>query len=233
MKSHRLFVPQSMLPALLSGAKTQHRVPLKRQPQPAVTSFGLPALPGDFLWARDNGLSFTVTNKPNGPDDYSDECPYQPGDEVWCGEVWSTSGLKKYHYTGNPDDHGGPNDPCCAYAATASYKCGKPIPPIALARGDHKWKSPATMPRWAARIVRTVKAVRVERVQDISEDDAVAEGIPPSVTAAKIVPSPCGPIAIGMRPNANVFALVSHYTMPGAWDRNDWVWVLDFEEDKR
>jgi hypothetical protein len=73
------------------------------------------------------------------------------------------------------------------------------------------------MPRWASRILLEIVSVRVERVQDITEDDAAAEGV-----------------AFTKYTNANArfhFKELWDSTCgPGAWDRNDWVWVIEFKK---
>jgi hypothetical protein len=52
-----------------------------------------------------------------------------------------------------------------------AYGCGKKVPD-----GPHKWRSPIHMPRWASRLTLTVTATKIERLQQISEADARAEG---------------------------------------------------------
>lgn len=227
MKPKRIIWSDWQVAACLRGDKTQHRIPLKRQPPDGETlAFGMyhPTL------VRKDGEEYPgpATLGCFAPDgDWALPCPYPVGSEVWVAETWATSGLTKYHYTGNPDDHGGANDPCCAYAATATYKCGKPIPAMALARGHHKWRPPSTMPYWASRLRYTVAAVRCQRVQEISEADIEAEG------------------AIAVRENMWGFpdwaggaytTAIDAYQWawdathgPGALDRNDYVWALTLE----
>lgn len=78
---------------------------------------------------------------------------YEPGDRLWVRETWH--------------QHSSDDDFCTGeihYRATEICVGTKWIPSI-------------FMPRWASRITLEVTNVRVERVQDISEDDAIAEGI--------------------------------------------------------
>ena len=79
------------------------------------------------------------------------------------------------------------------------------------------------MPRWASRITLRITAVRVERLQDISEDDARAEGWPGPVTETGF------PIASPLAWFANVWTSING---PGAWEANPWVWAIAFERVK-
>ena len=76
----------------------------------------------------------------------------QPGDRIWVRETWAplVSG-------------GSPEFNLACYQATDEF--------------DGKWKPSIHMPRWASRYMLEVLSVREERVQDISEADAIAEGI--------------------------------------------------------
>ncbi len=69
------------------------------------------------------------------------------------------------------------------------------------------WKSPIFMPRWASRITLEITAVRVERLQDISEADARAEGVTAVCAYRKLWEKIHG---------------------PGSWDVNPYVWVVEF-----
>ena len=85
-------------------------------------------------------------------------CPYgKVGDRLWVRETWAEA-----HYWNNDVDAETP-----IYRAS-DYKT--PIKPVV-------WKSPMFMPRWASRITLEIADIRVERLQDITEDDALVEGI--------------------------------------------------------
>jgi hypothetical protein len=71
------------------------------------------------------------------------------------------------------------------------------------------------MPRWASRILLEITDIRVERLQDISEDDALAEGI--DYTCQQALPS-------------DVFSgLWESINGSGSWNANPWVWVIEFK----
>lgn len=81
------------------------------------------------------------------------------------------------------------------------------------------------MPRWACRTVVEITDIRVERVQNISEDDARAEGcqpLPDAEIAARIA---------GDSPARMEFwALWKSINGPDSWERNEWVWVITFRK---
>ncbi len=70
------------------------------------------------------------------------------------------------------------------------------------------------MPRRFSRILLEITAVRVERLQEISEADAKAEGVDPAEC--------CHAYYHGYR------KLWESINGAGSWDRNDWVWVIEF-----
>jgi hypothetical protein len=90
---------------------------------------------------------------------------------------------------------------------------------------DVRWRPSIHMPRWASRITLRITDIRVERLQDISEDDARAEGVKPLDYAAHHVADGCGArIAFEQ--------LWNTINGPGAWEANPWVWVVAFERVK-
>ena len=83
------------------------------------------------------------------------------------------------------------------------------------------WRYPIHMPRWASRLTLTVTDVRVQRVQEISEDDARSEGFGSLITTVdKLGPS------ITARDGFREIWNSIHG--PGAWDANPWVAAISF-----
>jgi len=165
MKEHPILFTGEMVKAILEGRKTQTRRVIKPQPFDVAQSRRL----------DNDGLLPTMEN-PHTPKYI--KCPYgKPGDVLWVREsfipctpghqsckirdatyVCYRDGTQKDKASGNVAPWQGP--------ATAKWK-----------KGYHKFSPSIHMPRWASRISLTVTDVRVERVQDISSDDARAEGI--------------------------------------------------------
>lgn len=129
-------------------------------------------------------------------------CPYgKPGEILRVKEVWKKSILSdEILYRADFDD------------------CLKGIP---------KWKFPLFMPAWASRLYIELTNVRVERVQDISEEDAIAEGVPPWKPKTKEIEQ------FMQRPSyRNSYhelwdKLNAKRGYP--WSLNPWVWVPEFK----
>ena len=99
--------------------------------------------------------------------------------------------------------------------------------PVYLADGTPKaphgpWRSPIHMPRWASRITLEVTDVRVERVQDIGEEDAKAEGVDWEVWEHGGEPIP--PTSLFHELWDSINAKRGY-----GWDANPWVWVVSFK----
>ena len=198
MKERPILFSSPMVRAILEGRKTQTRRTVK--PQPVKLSG--PNLDG--LW------SDTVL-----PVVRYFACPYGvPGDRLWVRETWCAwdtteediecdevegnvaslveRGIGRYHVTYRAD----PN------------------------RYANKWRPSIFMPRWASRITLEIEAVRVERLQEISEDDALKEGVSTMVRIGGVEFESTARLEFGK--------LWESINGPGSWDANPWVWVIQF-----
>ena len=136
-------------------------------------------------------------------------CPYgQPGDRLWVRESFSGP------YCMEAQDG-------MAAAAPSTWVHESRIWYWADGQPTHgDWTRPRPsihMPRWASRITLEVTDVRVERLQDISEADAIAEGCPPNATNA---PDDISRFWYRL--------LWDQINGPGSWDANPWVWCVTF-----
>jgi hypothetical protein len=129
-------------------------------------------------------------------------CKYgAPGDLLWVRETWF-----------DPQMDGG----------RVLYAADQPeVHPI------HRRRPSIHMPRWASRITLRITDVRVERLQDISEDDAIAEGVKPCTSTGWN-----GENLVVMTAREAFADLWNDINGPGAWDANPWVWVIAFERVK-
>jgi hypothetical protein len=95
---------------------------------------------------------------------------------------------------------------------------------------EWNWKNKMFMPEWASRIKLEITGVRVERLQDISEEDAIAEG------CKAHGPGLCTENPdhyINCHSARKAFAeLIDRINGKGTWDANQWVWVYEFRRAK-
>lgn len=138
-------------------------------------------------------------------------CPYGiVGDRLWVREAWAWPGEEEYLYKGRPAD---------VQLVTEWQKD--------LNCCQVKWMPSIYMPRQACRTVLEITDVRVERLQSISDADALAEGVtvrPDAEIAARVA----GPPETGAR--MEFFALWESINGKGSWALNPWVWVIEFRK---
>lgn len=136
-------------------------------------------------------------------------CPYgQPGDRLWVRETWGLHGRGDYTWWCRDSIKGRTADDLAlsyevAYAADATSEY------------DH-WRPSIHMPRWASRLTLEVTSVRVERLQDITEDDARAEG--------------CGATVCDAPDDSRTLFrdLWESINGPESWEANPFVWCIKF-----
>lgn len=204
-----------MVRALLDGSKTQTRRALKVQPWDVSTVasgnhiFDFRADKADLEKVLDMAAMIK-------------RCPYgQPGDRLWVRETWQGPLLEEFEsdadgaWMSPSRIHQYQNAAHCRYAAD-----GGPAPEF-MDSDDNlqcRWRPGIHMFRWASRITLEVTGVRVERLQDITRGDAMAEGCP--------FPN----LAQGDDPRHWYTQLWETINGPGSWDANPWVWVIEFKK---
>ncbi|MDU4250496.1 hypothetical protein [Pseudomonas sp.] len=225
----------AMVRAILEGRKTVTRRLVKPAFSDAVTEvFPYSGSPEAWMASR--------PGDPQAPwHEQTRECPFgKPGDRLWVRETWSDVnmyGAPALAYRADGDirdlmaedlflgEDGSFNyvdqrwkklDFCCWYAD------------LHLAR----WRPSIHLPRWASRILLEITAVRVERLQDISEAQAEAEGVerPENITNVDVWDGAERELFNAMnQPRARFRRLWGDINGQASWDSNPWVWVVEFK----
>jgi len=204
---HPILFSTEMVRAILDGRKTQTRRPVKPQPPIGINA----------LWFGQNSPRKPETSQPTGSFVYCGRdyvCPFgRIGDTLWVRETWAIS-----------DDIDGRE--LVAYRAGGTRLIA---PGPTVTHGEHRcvrfvtrWTPSIHMPHWACRLFLRITDIRVERVRDISEEDAKAEGV-------DAVP---GKGIHGWMPHALEFCLAwdsIYKKQKHGWDTNPWVWAITFE----
>jgi hypothetical protein len=151
----------------------------------------------------------------------------KPGDVLWVKETWGFS---------RQDDDINEIERVVCYAAGHPYhvtdarvdklkrcRSGELMQPNHFVSTPDRWRPSTQMPRWASRLELVTKAVRAERVQEISEKDAVAMGVV-GFKGDREKGCKCPACA------KDDFVLMwTEAHDPDSWNRNDYVWVGEIE----
>lgn len=192
MKEHPISFNSEMVQATLLGNKTQVRKPFK-----------------DKLLKRKGVITI-------------DDCPYgRIGNRLWVRESFCMGVFK--------EDYAIPLDDCHLYVDDSDSEGEKQYPiykQMVLSQGiyfdDVRWRSPSLMPRSASRILLEITDIRIEFLNDISKEDAKAEGFDYSTHPSAIKMG----YAIGAKTNFR-HAWQEIYGA-NCWAENPLVWVIEF-----
>jgi len=218
MRERPILFSGEMVRAILDGRKTVTRRPVKPLPPKDngtarvifVVESSSAKRAGGFILEElfEGGSRFTERGRSR--ELWWGRCPLgSPGDRLWVRETWGT-------IDNGPDDY-----PYIIWRADRAVdwqdglRRSGDIHYVASDTEPEKWRPSIHMPRWASRILLEVTSVRAERLQDITEEDATAEGVEP--------------FKQGSHPYTLAFAV--------AWDSiygpkelgwNPWVWRVEF-----
>jgi hypothetical protein len=200
MRERPIIFNGEMVRAILAGTKTQTRRVLKPQPELVIQN-GVLSFKG--CAATSHVLS-----------------PYgQHGDRLWVREAWRTV---------READDMPPRD--TSYANRFWYEADAHADHHGHQLGYGKLRPSMFMPRWASRITLEITDVRIERLRDISEADALAEGVERCVSDTSLVESGLANGSI----HADRFAkLWESINGAGSWEMNPPVWCISFRRTEK
>ena len=200
MKERPILFSGEMVRAILSARKTQTRRVIKPQPANGQKFAGI-ADAREYLGPKHKnqfGAYFGWSFR---------RCPYgQPGDKLWVRETFLVDDNRRIPKTATHKNF------------EVDYKATSEDSP------HWRWRPSIHMPRWASRITLEITGVRVERLHDISEVDARAEGAP-DITGVVM-----GGKLRGIATYRDWFKnLWQSINGADSWASNPWVWVIEFK----
>jgi len=224
MKERPILFSEQRVRALLVGQQTQTRRIMKTQ------AFG----PGqdhlDVVHAFVVSANHLHGYKMMSMTDISYHCPYgKPGDVPWVRETWRgplvpEDALAEYERDPTPF-----RQPAyCQYRAD-SNELGQHIMSSPEAE-QFGWQTAIHMPRWASRINLEITGVRAEKIQDISEDDIMAEGVQ---TDSHFLNNFFTMNMNSESPKEAYRKAWQKQYGATSWEVNPWFWVIEFQRIER
>jgi hypothetical protein len=209
MKERPILFSGEMVRAILEGRKTQTR---------RVVKFGWNGTAGELMAQSHFDPAY--------------KCKYgEPVDRLWVKETFAVhkhgrlvkEKMPLFEYT-----HISSDDFSCSiengyeivYRATQTIDPDFPI----------HWRPSLFMPRWASRITLEIVSVRVERLQDITEEDAKAEGVIHDDCSTVLWKNYTNKMSSYDTARSSYASLWENINGNGAWASNPWVWVIEFKK---
>jgi len=222
MSERPILFKAAMVRAILEGRKTQTRRVVKPQFD------GVPECGerdgGEWSWF--GSLRASLAHDSTGCFG-TVKCPYgMAGDRLWVRETWNVdqcyNDLSPSDLPGSLTDSGIATDP---QIGDVGFQAGFGM------QMTGRWRPSIHMPRWASRLNLGITGVRVERLNQISEEDAMAEGIQRYKSGGIFAYG----VELESRDDAEATARMAFRSLfqsingPASWDRNPWVWVVEFK----
>ncbi|CKH67104.1 hypothetical protein [Achromobacter xylosoxidans] len=212
MKERPIPFNGAMVRALLAGNKTQTRRVVRQQPAGAWAAPGKTSCPygqpSDRLWVREPWRSTADLDRCSGSQ-IAELCLDAGYNAPWAPIQYEADGARRdWKHTGTPP-HDGPPQP-------------------------GRYRHARFMPRWASRLELEVTGVRVERLQGISYEDALAEG---AFDPRLFVGDECRDASVESAdelarrlqwPQRSFRELWSSINGAESWDADPWVWIVEF-----
>lgn len=224
MKERPIIFSAPMVRAILDGHKTQTRRVVKfaiTGPNDPRDTYDWHNSKGEWVAAHGGGYEFSKTNA-------AMLCPYgQPGDRLWVREAHCFLDVQKSARFPLVGGGRGPDvwNLCVEYSDGSendTFSVEGKKPKQTRDRGESGWRPSIHMPRWASRITLEITDVRVERLQDISTADSLAEGVN---VHADFLNKPRDSIYSPVQAFRDLWESING---PESWDANPFVWVIEF-----
>lgn len=232
MKYRPILFSGEMVRAILEGRKTQTRRVVKMS---SVEGFDTHDMWHSAQQVRDGSWIFWSCKTPPSKTTYESGgflCPYgQPGDRLWVREtyqLWQPWGSDGDEWIGDEVMEFDGRVPKVAPDEYSMWKVAYKADEPELCKW---WRPSIFMPRWASRITLEIVNVRVERLQEISRDDARAEGMSniwawgPERDRIHFSRAVLNPFVA----NFSVLWDEINSKRGFGWDVNPWVWVIEFK----
>lgn len=210
MRERPILFSGPMVRAILAGTKTQTRRIVQWRPSSPADVSATRQPDEAQPYTHIDGAWLATWREPAGTSHMPTVCPYGvPGDRLWVREAHAL--VDGPCWSGLPRT-AGPDGRWCYYRE-------------GFDRTEPRWRPSIHMPRWASRLTLRIESVRVERLRDITEADAIAEGVDPD-------PHPLSAAAWG-GPHRLAFGRLwdAINGKRASWHSNPWVWVVTFERE--
>lgn len=237
MKQRPILFSTPMVQAILEGRKTQTRRIVNPQELSHTrwrycghSKDGEHEVPRPVDGPRPHDRWYWWRN--NISHDWILQCPYgEPGDILWVRETWQHAKSTHCHCPQSSEP-----SPCDEWSNGIGCRSNRgKVVYAADGASEVLWKPSIHMPKEACRLFLRIKSVRVERLQDISEQDAIAEGVQywADDHDTELLDATFRNYKTGERNLVTSYSsfqsLWQKINGDESWGSNPWVWVIEFE----